>query len=83
MLCNGTYFIFFLGALSHVLQAKDIMVEWRCHQFMYGFLANDYLSRVSRQSANGKGDNERIPGTGHKSLGIFRMAEETPRKPQL
>ena len=37
---------------------------WRCHQLLSGFLAKDHLPRVSRQSrlsTNGKGDNEMIP----------------------
>ena len=35
-----------------------------------------YLPRVSRQSANYKSDDEMIPGTVHRSPGIYRMAEE-------
>jgi hypothetical protein len=30
-----------------------------------------------------KGDNEIIPGAVHRSLGIYLIADETPRKPQL
>ena len=38
-----------------------------------GFLANDYLSRVSRQSrlSNEKGDNEMTPGVVCRSYGIY------------
>ena len=33
--------------------------------------------------ANDKGDNEMIPGTVHRSPGIYPIAEENPGKPQL
>ena len=36
-----------------------------------------------RPSANGKGDNEMIPGIMHISPGIYFAAEENPVKPQL
>ena len=39
--------------------------------------------RVSRQSANGKDDNEMIRGAMHRSPGICLTAEENHRKPQL
>ena len=33
--------------------------------------------------ANDEGDNEIIPGAGHRSPGIYLTVEEDPRKPQL
>ena len=41
-----------------------------------GFLAKGPLPRVSRLSANDKGDNEMIPGTVHISPAIYLTAEE-------
>jgi hypothetical protein len=38
---------------------------------------------VSRLLADDKGDNEMVPGTVHRSPGIYFMAEEGPGKPQL
>ena len=58
---------------------------WRCHQFLYGFLANGHLSRVldqSRLTAN-KGDNEMIHGAVHRSPSIYLTTEENPGNPQL
>ena len=58
----------------------------RCHQLLSGFLAKGHLPRVLRQSrlsAKDKGDNELIPGTLHRSSGIYLMAEENPGKPLL
>ena len=49
----------------------------------FQLLANGHLPRVSRQSANDKGDNEMIPEAVHRSHGIYHIAEESPRKPQL
>ena len=55
----------------------------RCHQLLSGFLPNDHLPRISRLSANGKGDNEMIPGTVHRSHGIYLTAEGNSGKPLL
>ena len=58
---------------------------WRCYQLLSGFLANDHLSRVLRQSrlsANDKGD-EMILGAVHRSLGSYLAAEKNSGKPQL
>ena len=43
-------------------------------------MANDHLPRVSRLSANNKGDYEMIRGglAVHGSHGIYLTAEETP-----
>ena len=42
------------------------------------FPSNGPLPRVSRLSANGKGDNETIPGAAHRTPGIYFKAEENP-----
>ena len=58
----------------------------RCHQFLPGFLVEDHLPRVSRQSRlsdNDKGDNDIIPEAVQTSPGICLTAEENPGKPQL
>ena len=58
----------------------------RYHQLLFGFLANDHLPRVSRQSclsANDKGDNKIIPWTVHESPVIYLTNEENPGKPHL
>ena len=65
---------------SHGLQPKSV---WRCHQLLSVFRANDHLSRVSRQSANNKRDNEIIPGDVHRSPWIYPSVEENPWKYQL
>jgi hypothetical protein len=48
-----------------------------------GFLANGHLPRMSRPSANYKGDNEVKPGAVHRSTGICFTAEDNPGKSQL
>jgi hypothetical protein len=42
---------------------KSFMLVWRYHQLLSKFLANDHLPRVSRESANNKGEYEVEPGT--------------------
>ena len=57
---------------------KRFKLVCRCHQLLFGFLANVHLPRVSRQSrlsANDKGNNETIPEAVHRS-GIHLTAEE-------
>ena len=57
-----------------------------CHQLLSGFLANGHLPRVSRQthlSAKDKGDNEMIPGSVQRSLGVYLTTRENPGKPQI
>jgi hypothetical protein len=51
----------------------------RCHQL----LVNDQSPRVSRQLTNDKGENRMIPGTVHRSSGIYLAAEDNSGKPQL
>ena len=46
------------------------------------FLTESHLPRVSLQSANDKGDDEMIPGTVHRSPGIYLTAEENLGKAQ-
>ena len=46
-------------------------------------LANGNLSRVSRQSANDKGDNKMKPRAVRRFPGIYLTAEENPGEPQL
>ena len=41
-------------------QKKSFILVWWCNQLRSGFLANGHVARVSRLSANGKGDNEMI-----------------------
>jgi hypothetical protein len=53
-----------------VVAKKSFKLVWRCHQLLSGFLANDLLPRVSRQSPKYNGDNEMIPGSVHTSPGI-------------
>ena len=48
---------------SHGLRPKSFKLMRRCHQLLSGFLANDYLPRLS--------DNEMIPGAVHRSPGIY------------
>ena len=58
---------------------KEFKLVWRYPKLLSGFLANDHLSRVSRQShlsANDKDDNEMIPGAVHRSPDICLTAEE-------
>ena len=42
-----------------------VSVARRCHQLLYELLANGHLPRVSRRSANDKGDNDMKPEAGH------------------
>jgi hypothetical protein len=59
---------------------------WRCHQLLSGFLANDHLPQLSRQSrlsAKGKNDNEVKQGEVHRSPSIYLTIEESPGKHQL
>ena len=56
------------------------------HRLLSGFLTTGHLPQVSPQSrlsTSAKSDNEMIPGTVHKSPGIYQMAEENHGKPQL
>jgi hypothetical protein len=60
---------------------KSLLLVWRCHQLLSGFLAKGHLfpvSRWSRLSVNDKGDNEMIPRTVFRSPGIYLTAENTP-----
>ena len=52
-------------------------------KLLSGLVANGHLPRFSRQSANGKGDNEIIPGAVYRSPGICLTVEKIPGKPQL
>ena len=57
------------------MESKD---PWFKFQVLSGFLINDHLPRVSRQSrlaANDKGNNEMIPRAVHRSPGIYLTAE--------
>ena len=59
---------------------KLLMLVLRYHQFLSEFLAKGDFLRVSRPlrlSANDK-DDEMIPGTVHRSPGIYLTAEEIP-----
>ena len=51
--------------------------------WLSGFLANGQLPRMSRQSANDKGDNKMIPGSVRRYPNIYLTAEENPGKYQL
>jgi hypothetical protein len=62
---------------------KTFKLAWRCQQPLSGFLANDHLPRMSRMSANDKGDNEMTLGAVYRSPGIYLTDEENPRTPQL
>ena len=62
---------------------ENFKLVWRCHQLLSGFLAKGLLPREPRQSflsANVKGDNEMIPGTVHRSPGIYLTAEKNTGK---
>ena len=61
---------------------KSFKLVWRCHQLLFGFLANDHLSRVSRLSTNDIND-ETKPQVLHRCLGIYLTAEENPWKSEL
>ena len=69
------------GAMGY--SQKTYKLLWRYHLPLSGFLANDHLPRMSRHSANDKGNNEMIPGSVHRSTGIDLITEENPGKPQL
>ena len=62
---------------------RSFKLVCRCHQLLSGFLDNDHLPRVSRQSPNDKGDNEVKPRALHRSPGNCLKAEENHGKPQL
>ena len=65
---------------------KSFKLLWRCHKLLSEFKANGYLPRVSRQSrlsANDKDDYEMIPGSVHRSTGIYLTAEKNPGKSHL
>ena len=57
--------------------AKKLKLVWQCHELLSGFLANGPVPRVSRMSANDKGDNDMIPRTVHRSPGIYLVPDET------
>ena len=72
-----------LPVVYGAMAKKSFMLVLRRHQLLSGFVANDHLLRVSRQSrltVTDKGDNEMIPGALHKSPGIYFTVEETPGK---
>ena len=50
--------------------------------YLSDFLVKGYLPRVLRLLANGKGDNEMIPGILYRFPGICLTAEENSGKPQ-
>jgi hypothetical protein len=52
-------------------------------QLLSGSLAKGQLFRVSRQSANDKGDNEIISGAVNRSPDIYLTTEKNLEKPQL
>ena len=61
------------------VKKKYSKLVWRCHHFVFEFLVNGQLPRMSRRSlvsANVKGDNEMIPVVLHRSPGIYLTAEE-------
>ena len=65
---------------------KSFKLVWLCHQHLPGFLAKDYLPRVSRQSSLSAKDNcgnEMKPGAIHRSPGIYLTADENPGRSQL
>ena len=65
-------------------ERKIFKLLWWGHQLLSGFLANDYLYRVSRQTrlSTSDKDDEIISVTVNRSPGIYLMAEENPGKPQ-
>ena len=68
-----------------VAAKKTLMLTWRCHQLLSGFLANDHLTWISRQlhiSAD-KGYNGMKPEAVHRSPGIYLTTEENLGKSQL
>ena len=62
---------------------KSVKLVWRCHQLLSEGLGNGHLSRVSRQSANDKGGNEKTQEAVHMSPGIYLTAYENSGNPQL
>ena len=62
---------------------KSLMLFWRCHQILSGFLALAPNVSSITSSANDKGDNEMIPGAVHKSPGICLKVKENPENSQL
>ena len=58
---------------------KSFKLVWWCHQLLSGFLSKGHLLQISRLSVIDKDDNEMIPRTVHRSLGIYLAAEEKPK----
>ena len=61
--------------------AKKLILVWRGHHLLSGFLVNNHLSRVSCELhlSDLKGET----GTVHRSPGIYLIAKESSGKPQL
>ena len=57
---------------------KSFKQIWQCHQLLSGFPSQKSLVPSIMSVAN-----EMIPGTAHRSPGIWLIAEKNPRKPQL
>ena len=71
-----------LGLLSMESWAaakKSFKLVWSCHQLLSRFLATGHW----RLSVNDKGDNEIIPGSVHRSPGIYLKAKDNPGNPQV
>ena len=66
-------------ALNVLLSTGPLAAAKKSFKLLSGFLAKDSLPRVSRKSrlsANGNGDNEMIPWTMYRFPGICLTAEE-------
>ena len=79
------FYIFILLGLDGaiVCRQKNFALVRRCHQLLPGFLAKSNFPWVSRQSDNGKDDNEVKLGVVQRSPGIRLTAEEIPGNSQL
>ena len=57
---------------------KSFKFVWPCHQVLSGSLSKNHLTRVSRLSANDKGDNEMIPRLCTDLLAFALKPRKTP-----
>ena len=63
---------------------NSFRLVWRCHQLLFGFIANGHLLRLSHRSRlSANDDDEMIPEAVHRSPDIYLIAEENPGKSQI
>ena len=88
LLLNLSYYLTFVVKRScpfssqHVVHGamgcdqNSFKLEFQYHQLFSGFLVKGHLSRLSRLSANDKGDNKMISGRCTDLLAFTLIAEE-------